>query len=98
MASQPFIVGLGGTTRPASTSERALQHAMARLGTLGFDTQVFGSAQMPREPYDPSRPERSAEAAALEIQKLRSLEIERKEINARDDAESPSAVLGSMEV
>lgn len=40
----------------------------------------------------------SAEAAALEIQKLRSLEIERKEINARDDAESPGAVLGSMEV
>ena len=65
MASQPFIVGLGGTTRPASTSERALHHAMARLGTLGFDTQVFGTAQMPREPYDPSRPERSAEAAAL---------------------------------
>jgi FMN reductase len=65
MASQPLIVGLGGTTRPASTSERALQHTMARLGALGFATQVFGSAQMPREPYDPTRPERSPEAAAL---------------------------------
>jgi FMN reductase len=65
MSVQPFIVGLGGTTRPASTSERALHHAMARLGHLGFATQVFGSAQMPREPYDPTRAERSAQAVAL---------------------------------
>lgn len=65
MARQPLIVGLGGTTRPHSTSERALRHALDRVAALGFATALFGSPRMPREAYDPTRPERSAEALAL---------------------------------
>ncbi|MCU0929734.1 MAG: NAD(P)H-dependent oxidoreductase [Burkholderiaceae bacterium] len=65
MVRKPFIVGLGGTTRPASTSERALQVAMARARALGCETQVFASVQLPQEPYDPAQVERSANALAL---------------------------------
>ncbi len=65
MASQPLIVGLGGTTRPHSTSERALRHVLDRAAGFGFATQLFGSPHLPREPYDPTRPERSVEARAL---------------------------------
>ena len=65
MSSRPLIVGLGGTTRPGSTSERALLAALQRASALGCETLVFGAAAMPVEPYDPSRPERSEQARAL---------------------------------
>lgn len=65
VTERPFIVGLGGTTRVGSTSERALAAALSEASTLGCDTELFGSARMPSEAYDPSRPERSAEASAL---------------------------------
>jgi len=65
MTHPPLIVGLGGTTREGSTSERALQHALAHARTLGCETLAFGSAQLPAEAYDPARPERSSAAQAL---------------------------------
>ena len=65
MTVTPLIVALGGTTRLGSTSERALTVALAHARTLGCETLTFGSAQMPTEPYDPSRPARSAAALAL---------------------------------
>jgi FMN reductase len=65
MQRKPFIVGLGGTTRPGSTTERAMQVALARAQALGCETLAIGSAQMPTEPYDPTRPDRSETALAL---------------------------------
>lgn len=65
MNAQPFIVGLGGTTRVGSTSERALAAALAEAQALGCETALLGSAELPVEPYDPARPERSVQAAAL---------------------------------
>jgi FMN reductase len=65
MSRNPLIVGLGGTTRTGSTSERALLLALSHASELGCDTLAFGGAQMPSEPYDPSRPERSDAARAL---------------------------------
>ena len=65
MTVTPLIVGLGGTTRAGSTSERALTVELAHARTLGCETLAFGSAQMPTEPYDPSRPDRSDAARAL---------------------------------
>ena len=62
---RPFIVGIGGTTRSGSTSERALSMALAHAASLGCEVQLFGAAEMPTEPYDPSRPERSEKALAL---------------------------------
>ncbi|MEO8278219.1 MAG: NAD(P)H-dependent oxidoreductase [Ideonella sp.] len=63
--TRPFIVGIGGTTRPGSTTERALAAALAHAGTLGCETELFGAGAMPTESYDPSRPERSEQALAL---------------------------------
>ena len=65
MRSVPFIVGLGGTTRPGSTSERALQVALARAAAAGCDTLLLGSAQLPADIFDPTRPERSDRARLL---------------------------------
>jgi FMN reductase len=65
MHTPPFIVGLGGTTRPGSTSERALAVALEAAAAAGCETRLFGAGAMPCETYDPTRPERSAEAVAL---------------------------------
>ncbi len=65
--TRPFIVGIGGTTRPGSTTERALAAALAHAQTLGCDTELFGAGAMPTESYDPSRPERSDQALALVV-------------------------------
>jgi FMN reductase len=65
MADRPYIVGIGGTTRAGSTSERALGVALAFAKTQGCDTRLFGAAELPGETYDPTRSERSTQAAAL---------------------------------
>jgi FMN reductase len=43
MTATPRIVGLGGTSRPDSTSERALRACLARLDALGAHTEAFCS-------------------------------------------------------
>jgi len=65
MHTPPFIVGLGGTTRIGSTSERALAVALAAAADAGCETRLFGAGEMPLEPYDPARPERTPVARAL---------------------------------
>jgi FMN reductase len=63
--TRPLIVGLGGTTRPGSTSERALSFALDAAAAAGCQTRLFGADAMPSEPYDPTRTQRSPEAIAL---------------------------------
>ena len=65
MTRPPFIVGLGGTTRPGSTSERALQVALELAASSGCETRLFGAVAMPTETYDPARAERSREATEM---------------------------------
>jgi len=65
MPTVPFIVGLGGTTRPGSTSERALQVALARAASQGCETLLLGGAQLPADIFDPTRSERSDAARRL---------------------------------
>ncbi|MFZ4757149.1 MAG: NADPH-dependent FMN reductase [Burkholderiaceae bacterium] len=60
-----LIVGLGGTTRPGSTSERALAVALDAAAAEGCETRLFGAGAMPAETYDPSLPARSAIASAM---------------------------------
>jgi FMN reductase len=64
-AVRPFIVGLGGTLRPGSTSERALTIALAAATARGADTRLFAGPSISFAPYDPAIAERSLEAAAL---------------------------------
>jgi FMN reductase len=65
MSKPLFIVGIGGTTREGSTTERAVFWALQHLQQQGCETSAFGSAQLPTEPYDPIRADRSAPAQAL---------------------------------
>jgi FMN reductase len=55
----PLIVGLGGTVRPGSSSERALVAALATAEAAGARTELFGGAFLaglpiynPHEPFD----------------------------------------------
>jgi FMN reductase len=63
--TRPFIVGIGGTTRTGSTTERALLIALEHAQALGCEVLAIGSAALPTETYDPGRPERSPQAQAL---------------------------------
>jgi len=62
-AVRPFIVGLGGTLRPGSTSERALTIALATAAARGADTRLFAGPSISFAPYDPAIAERSPEVA-----------------------------------
>jgi len=62
VARRPLIVGVGGTVRAGSTSERALVKALAAAEAAGADTELFGGAFMAALPiYDPREPDEHAE-------------------------------------
>jgi FMN reductase len=63
--ARPFILGLGGTTRAGSTSERLLRAALERAHALGCRTELVAGPDLPMEPYDPTRAERSANAERM---------------------------------
>jgi FMN reductase len=61
----PLIVGVGGTTRPNSSSERALRVALAAAEAMGATTRLVAGPDLPVEPYDPARMERTDRARDL---------------------------------
>ncbi|MGE6743549.1 NADPH-dependent FMN reductase [Allorhizobium pseudoryzae] len=63
--TQPLIVGIGGTTRPQSSSQRALERCLSFTRESGAETVLLSGPQLPTGIYDPSRVERSAEALDL---------------------------------
>jgi FMN reductase len=61
---RPLIVGLGGTVRPGSSSERALVLALAAAEAAGARTALFGGAFLAGLPiYNPHAPFDGAEQA-----------------------------------
>ncbi|MER6672667.1 NADPH-dependent FMN reductase [Streptomyces sp. NPDC000983] len=61
-----LIVGIGGTTRPGSSSELAVRAALDAAGARGAHTEHFGGAFLAALPhYAPERPERTAEQLRL---------------------------------
>jgi FMN reductase len=59
-SSAPFIVGIGGTARPDSTSERAVVEALRSAQKLGAQTRLFDGVFVSRLPlYVPDRKERT---------------------------------------
>jgi FMN reductase len=62
---QPVIVGVGGTLRLGSTSERALKLALAAAAQMGASTEIFAGPAIALPHYDPADRERSQEAKAL---------------------------------
>lgn len=52
--SPPFILGLGGTMRFGSSSERALRYALDRAEQLGATTRLLAGARLELPMYDPA--------------------------------------------
>ncbi|MEA2418278.1 MAG: reductase [Thermoleophilaceae bacterium] len=66
MASGPLIVGLGGTTRPASSSGGALGAALAAAAAAGATTRLFDGSHLARLPlYEPDAGVRTGGTIAL---------------------------------
>jgi FMN reductase len=51
MSDTPFIVGIGGTTSPASSTEQALAHALRSAENHGARTKLFGGADIVMLPH-----------------------------------------------
>ncbi|HEY0436502.1 MAG TPA: NAD(P)H-dependent oxidoreductase [Phenylobacterium sp.] len=49
--SAPFILGIGGTPRPGSSTERALALALRQAEAAGARTKLFGGAFLERLPH-----------------------------------------------
>jgi FMN reductase len=56
---KPFIVGIGGTVRPGSSSETALRTALLAAEELGARTLCLGAADLNLPLYDPQSADRS---------------------------------------
>ena len=67
---KPFIVGMGGTTRPGSTSEQALSLALACARRLGAETKIYAGSDLQLPMYDPD-PSRISGAAGGLVDDLR---------------------------
>jgi FMN reductase len=64
--SGPLIVGIGGTPRPGSSTERALMLALRQAETAGARTRLFGGEFLERLPhFNPGPAGPSAEQAEL---------------------------------
>jgi len=63
---RPFIVGIGGTTRPGSSTESALRAALQYAEALGAETQLFGGEALSTlDVYSPEQRERSPAQRAI---------------------------------
>jgi FMN reductase len=64
--ASPLIVGIGGTTRAGSTSERVLALALKAAEAKGARTEMFGGELLARLPlFNPQEDQSSAERDAL---------------------------------
>lgn len=65
-AHLPLVVGIGGTIGGISSTERALRIALDAAEREGFQTRMFGGADMARLPlYDPKNSERNEHERAF---------------------------------
>ena len=66
LADRPFIVGIGGTTRPGSSTESALRAALQYAEDLGAETQLFGGEALSTlDVFSPEQRERSPAQRAI---------------------------------
>jgi FMN reductase len=61
----PYIVGIGGTTRPGSSTEKAVSTALRHATALGARTRLLGAEAIDLPMYAPERAERSPAAERL---------------------------------
>ncbi|HEY8615522.1 NAD(P)H-dependent oxidoreductase [Phenylobacterium sp.] len=60
-ATRPLIVGLGGTIRPGSSTEKALAHALRAAEQGGAETRLLGGEFLARLPVFDPRPGEASE-------------------------------------
>lgn len=65
-----YIVGIGGTTRAQSSTEKALKVALAAARALGARTTLLGARELDLPPYAPENAER-APAARHFVEEIR---------------------------
>lgn len=63
--SQLFVLGIGGTTRANSSTERALRAALAAAEREGAETSLLSAADLDLPIYSPGEPRRSPAARRL---------------------------------
>jgi FMN reductase len=64
--ARPFIVGIGGTTRPGSSTESALRTALRFAEEMGARTELFGGEALSTlDVYSPEARERSPAQRAI---------------------------------
>jgi FMN reductase len=61
-ARKPYIVGIGGTTRANSSTEKALKVALRAAEALGADTKLLGAEALALPMYAPEKPDRAPTA------------------------------------
>ena len=62
--TRPLIVGIGGTVREGSSTERALAASLAHAESLGAETRMLGGAFLARLPIFDPRPTETNDAQA----------------------------------
>jgi FMN reductase len=62
---RPFVVGIGGTTRANSSSEKAVRAVLAAAEAAGATTEHFGADRIELPMYAPERPGRTEAATDL---------------------------------
>jgi FMN reductase len=70
-ARPPLIVGIGGSTRAGSSSERLLRACLTHAERHGARTEIIGGDALRLPPYEPDHAERVPEAGVL-VEALRS--------------------------
>ncbi|WP_422345291.1 NADPH-dependent FMN reductase [Parasphingorhabdus sp.] len=68
---KPFILGLGGTTNPHSSTEQALAIALKTASDAGAETELFGSAKLCALPHYRSDPAGLNETGKLLVEAVR---------------------------
>ena len=61
----PLVVGVGGTLRAKSSTERALRHCLASVERQGGRTRLYCGQDIELPMYNPHDPARTARATAL---------------------------------
>jgi FMN reductase len=64
-AKRLYVIGIGGTTRANSSTEKALKFALAAAQALGAETALLGAEALDLPMYAPEKPERSAAVQRL---------------------------------
>jgi len=66
--NSPYIVAVGGTLRPGSTTEKAMQHVLNAADRAGARTRLISGAALQLPMYEPDNPERTDAARDLVAQ------------------------------